>query len=113
MRPWLLTLALLFVCGCAHRPDGVAGYLVPQTVSVGLTAPNLVNGPVASASRQDSAPHNPLGQIGIMVVGTWQLVPIRLERAETQPVRIVPPVPRDLSHPIPTPAPSPVSNHGN
>lgn len=88
---------------CAHRPAGVAGYLLPETVQFGLTVPNAINGPVSSTTRTASAPHNPSGQIGVTLTGTWRILPIRVERAEAQPVRVVPPTP-------PTPAPT---SHGN
>lgn len=112
----LRALLLLVVClaspGCAHRPDGLTGYLVPETVQVGITAPNLLNGPVASTKSGESR-RDPTGQLGLMVSGTWRLVPIRIERSEPQPAYVVPsPTPLPSFRPgtdrqVPMPAPPP------
>ena len=108
MTRLLFILAACLCSGCAtHEPvtvRSVVRTLTPETMSIGITMPNLISGPTYAGPDIPSrdARQSRFGTIGATVGFTYRLKPIRIERAEVQPVRIVKPVP--ALPPSPTPS---------
>ncbi len=90
---------ILFACllsACAgHRvtSEQVIRTITPESVSFGVTAPNLFAGPIVANKGNNSARRDSVGQIGGTISFTYRLKPLRVERAEVQPARVVRAVP--------------------
>ena len=112
LRLSLLPLALLCV-GCAEdgtptpKTVAVLRRMQPETMSLGVTAPNLFSGPVQTSKSNNPSRRDSVGQLGATVTFTWRLSPIRVERQEVQPVQIVRPTPTAPATPVPHARPTP------
>lgn len=112
LRASLLFLALV-ASGCQTHPTSFVDAITPESFSVGLTAPNLVAGPIQNSKSRLQDRRDSTGVIGVTVSATYRLKPIKIERSEPQPVRVVPssaPLPPfrpGTMRQIPMPAPTP------
>lgn len=107
LRASLLFLALA-ASGCQTHPTSFVDAITPESISVGLTAPNLVAGPIQNSKTRLEDRRDSTGVVGVTISATYRLKPIKVERGEPQPVRIIPPAPsraEALAHPVPTPIP--------
>ncbi len=93
--------------GCTDAPtvrDVVRTATHPTSLTLGLTAPNLISGPIYNtpARGQTRPDANRTGVVGVVASLTWSLNPIKITRADPLPGPVVAPVS----------APLPASDHG-
>ena len=90
--------------GCANGhfdTKRAVSIITPETGTIGLTAPNLISGPISNTKGPMEARRDSTGVIGVTVSATYRFKAIQIERNDVQPVRIVKAIP--VASPSPTP----------
>ncbi len=92
---------LSLLSGCTDAPtvrDVVRTATHPTSLTLGLTAPNLISGPIYNtpARGQTRPDANRTGVVGVVASLTWSLNPIKITRADPLPGPVVAPAPTPL-----------------